>query len=69
VTEAWGRCRRSATPVNTKKLTNEEDLAMPEMKWRLSAEGVQNLDIFGAGMTLRSHVLEGLALPAAGGFA
>jgi hypothetical protein len=36
---------------------------------RLWAEGVQNLDIFGAGMTRRSHALEGLALPVAEAFA
>jgi Uma2 family endonuclease len=30
---------------------------------RLSAEGIHPLDIFGTGMTVRSQVLEGLALP------
>jgi Uma2 family endonuclease len=36
---------------------------------RLSAEGIHPLDIFGTGMTVRSQVLEGLALPVAEIFA
>ena len=36
---------------------------------RLSTEGIHSLDIFGTGMTVRSQVLEGLALPVAEIFA
>lgn len=36
---------------------------------QLSAEGLQTLDIFGTGMTIRSHVLGGLAPPVAEVFA
>lgn len=36
---------------------------------RLSPDGLHTLDIFGSGMTIRSEVLEGLALPIADVFA
>ena len=71
--------------VDTKLLIYEKYLAMPEVKcryeiidgeviiapevMRLSAEGIHPLEIFGTGMTVRSQVLEGLALPVAEIFA
>ena len=48
-------------------IVSPEALTMEVM--RLSAEGIHPLAIFGTGMTVRSQVLEGFALPVAEIFA